>query len=106
MFDVAFLHRLAHYAFAYVPGPKWNEKEAAARAKQAHLDGVTIEMLTAMMGVREYSPGEYCKAIRCAHYNDGRFDDDWCDNKCGAYAYFLWLRNHGYRILKDRDEQI
>jgi uncharacterized protein YciW len=39
-FDVPlFFRRLAHYAFAYTPGPKCSEHDAADRAKQAHLDG-------------------------------------------------------------------
>lgn len=43
--DVELLRRLAHYAFLYVPGPKWDETEAAMRARQSHLDGVAAEEL-------------------------------------------------------------
>lgn len=52
--DAEWLLRLAHYAFVYVAGPKWNEKEAAARARQAHLDGVLAGQMASV--VEEY-PG-------------------------------------------------
>ena len=42
---IALLSRLAHYAFFYQPSPRWNEAEAAAKAQQAHLDGLAIEKL-------------------------------------------------------------
>lgn len=48
------LRRLAHYAYVYVPGPRWREKEAASRAKQAHLDGV---MAGRMADLLEKYPG-------------------------------------------------
>jgi len=60
-FDVPlFFRRLAHYAFTYMPGPKWSESEAADRAKQAHFDGRL--------------------AIHLAHLVDANpdvLDDDW-----------------------------
>ncbi|MBC8462416.1 MAG: hypothetical protein H8D67_30970 [Deltaproteobacteria bacterium] len=42
---IALVNRLAHYAFAYQPGPRWNEAEAANKSQQAHLDGLEIERL-------------------------------------------------------------
>ena len=42
---IELLLRLANYAFAYIPGPRWNEAQAADKAKQAHLDGLEIERL-------------------------------------------------------------
>jgi hypothetical protein len=38
-YDTQWMERLAHYAFMYVPGPRWSMKEAAGKTKQAHLDG-------------------------------------------------------------------
>lgn len=45
----------------------------------------------------EYPPGTYCEDIECKHYHSGQFDNH-C-NDCPAYAFYLWLQGHGYRLL-------
>lgn len=45
----------------------------------------------------EYKPGTYCDDIKCQHYNEGRFSEN-CD-KCGAFSYYLWLKEHGYKLV-------
>ena len=53
----------------------------------------------------EYSPGTYCRDIQCEHYHVdrdiGQFDVE-CDS-CPAYLFYLWLREHGYRLVRDRE---
>ena len=44
-----------------------------------------------------YKPGTYCKAISCREYNNGSFSS--ACNGCGAYQYYLWLKENGFQIV-------
>ena len=48
--------------------------------------------------VTEYLPGTYCKDTQCKYHHAGQFDTH-C-NSCSAYLFYLWLQEHGYRLLK------
>lgn len=61
------LRRLAHYAYVYIPGPRWRGKEAGSRTKQAHLDGMVADELADLI---EKYPG-LLGGIRDMERDDG-----------------------------------
>lgn len=61
-----------------------------------------METMSDVKILHEYQPGEYCKDTKCLQYNNGKFTIK-C-NDCGAFAFYLWLKNNGYKLLIVRDE--
>lgn len=55
--------------------------------------------------MEEYKGGGFCKSINCLeNHNRESGNKAFCKLKCKAYQFYQYLRDNGYKIIKEESK--